>query len=791
MKEDWKMNNLEESNNLLNVLCLEDILNDANLIKEMLLDAGFQVSMDITDREDEYLSLLSKKTYDVILSDYTIPGFDVHLALKQALELQPDVPFICVSGTIIKDKAIELIKEGAVNYVLKDRLSRLPYAVRQALESVERLKEHRQAEDALIKSEYEFRLLAESMPQIVWITRADGCTTYFNQQWVDYTGLTLEESYGHGWNKPFHPDDQLRAWDAWKDAILNGTTYSLECRLRRKDGEYFWFLIRGVPVLDEHCKVLKWFGTYTDIHKMKLADEALQQSHDVLYKLAEQVPGVIYQYRLYPDGSSCFPYSSPGMNEIYEYSSEDVREDATPVFGRLHPDDSQYVSDLIFESARTLEHFHCEFRVVLPLQGLRWRYSDATPERLEDGSTLWHGIIYDITQRKNVEHELIKAKEHAEESDRLKSAFLANMSHEIRTPMNGILGFAELLKEPDLTGEEQQIYINIIEKGGERMLNIINDIISISKVESGQMELSISETNINAQIEFINSFFKPEAAQKSIEIFYKNLLPAKEATINTDSEKVYAVLTNLVKNALKFTKEGSIEIGYKKKDNDFEFFVKDTGTGILQEQKKIIFERFRQGSESLSRNYEGAGLGLTISKAYVEMLGGHIWVESEEGKGSTFYFTIPCNCDKVERSVISNQASGNIEENKMKNLKILIVEDDEASEMLINLTVNSLSKEILSVRSGTEAIEICHKHPEIDLILMDIKMPLMDGYEVTRQIRSFNKDVIIIAQTAFALTDDREKSLAAGCNDYLAKPIKKSTLIETITKHFNNNTVSV
>jgi len=257
-------------------------------------------------------------------------------------------------------------------------------------------------------------------------------------------------------------------------------------------------------------------------------------------------------------------------------------------------------------------------------------------------------VVRDITERKQAEQELIKAKEKAEESDRLKTAFLANMSHEIRTPLNGILGFAEMLKEPDLSGEELQKYISIIDKSGKRLTNIVEDIISISKIESGQMEISLSETNVNEQIEYIYAIFKPEADQKGVQIFFKNSLPTKETTIKTDREKINVILANLVKNAIKFTNKGYIEIGYEKKSKYLEFYVKDTGTGIRPEQKEFIFERFRQGSESLTRNYEGAGLGLSISKAYVEMLGGKIWVESEEGKGSVFYFTIPYNADHKE-----------------------------------------------------------------------------------------------------------------------------------------------
>jgi len=239
--------------------------------------------------------------------------------------------------------------------------------------------------------------------------------------------------------------------------------------------------------------------------------------------------------------------------------------------------------------------------------------------------------------------ELLSAKELAEQSDQLKSAFLANMSHEIRTPMNGILGFAELLKEPGLCDQRQIKYLNIIEKSGARMLSIINDIIDISKIESGQMKVSISETNVNQQIGFIYNFFKMEVEQKGLKIFMKNIDPEHETIIKTDREKLYAILTNLVKNAIKFTKAGLVEIGYEKKEEFHEFFVRDTGVGISSEKVDMIFERFRQGSVLLTRNYEGSGLGLAISKAYVEMLGGKIWVESMERKGSTFYFTLPIN----------------------------------------------------------------------------------------------------------------------------------------------------
>lgn len=241
--------------------------------------------------------------------------------------------------------------------------------------------------------------------------------------------------------------------------------------------------------------------------------------------------------------------------------------------------------------------------------------------------------------------ELNKAKEKAEESDRLKSAFLANMSHEIRTPMNGILGFAELLKTPDLSGEQQQEYVKVIEKSGMRMLSVINDIVDISKIESGLMKLEMIETNINKQIEYIYSFFKPEAESKGIELSIKNFLPVNDAIIKTDREKLYAILTNLVKNAIKYTNEGYIELGYKTIEmygrKFIEFYVEDSGIGIAKNRQGAIFERFIQADVSIGKAGQGTGLGLAISKAYVEMLGGEIWVVSEVGKGSIFYFTLP------------------------------------------------------------------------------------------------------------------------------------------------------
>ena len=393
-------------------------------------------------------------------------------------------------------------------------------------------------------------------------------------------------------------------------------------------------------------------------------------------------------------------------------------------------------------------------------------------------------VSHDITAIKKFEVELIKAKEHAEESDRLKTAFLANMSHEIRTPMNGILGFTNLLQEMDLNSDEQQQYLRIIEKSGHRMLNTINEIIDIAKIESGQMEVNISSVNINEILGDCYSFFLPEAAEKNIQLWQSNFLQNEESFIFTDKVKLHGIFTNLIKNAIKYTRVGLVELGYvlNSSKTELQFFVKDTGIGIPTDRQAAIFERFIQADIQDTMALQGSGLGLTISRAYIEMLGGKIWVESKENNGSTFYFTLPFN--NVVALEINKNTTVVEKQNQIKGLKILIVENDFFSTQLLTFILHHIAAEIITVNSGKDAVETCKNNPDIDLVLMDIQMPEMNGYEAVRQIRKFDKKMIIIAQTAFALINDREKSIRAGCNDYITKPIVKRELEFLIQKHF-------
>jgi PAS domain S-box-containing protein len=390
-------------------------------------------------------------------------------------------------------------------------------------------------------------------------------------------------------------------------------------------------------------------------------------------------------------------------------------------------------------------------------------------------------ISRDISERKESEEKLKKAMEKAEESDLLKSAFLANMSHEIRTPMNAILGFSQLLKEKRIEPEKQDKFLDIIVSRSKNLLQIINDIIDISKIEANQLTIENNEFSLKKSLYELYSFFEAELYthnKSHVNLTLSADLSEVIRNIRSDEVRLKQILTNLISNAIKFTEKGEIEFGYNVKGDNLEFFVRDTGTGIPEESKKHIFERFRQADDSSTREFGGTGLGLSICKQLVEKLGGEIWFDSKTDKGSIFYFTIPLEM------VTQDQSSSELNTSNydLTGKTILIVEDDLISMTYLEELLIGTKASILKAFNGEKAVEIFKNNANIDIVLMDVYLPKMSGNDATREIKKINAEIPVVMQSAYALPSDKKESFKYGCDDYITKPIDPRLLMFTIKK---------
>ncbi len=372
--------------------------------------------------------------------------------------------------------------------------------------------------------------------------------------------------------------------------------------------------------------------------------------------------------------------------------------------------------------------------------------------------------------------ELKKAKEKAEQSDRLKSAFLANISHEIRTPMNSIIGFSNLLQlEPGET-EQTNEYLECITKGANDLLSIVTNIVEISRISTDDIPINRHAFNLSGFIRDIYSELKNKASAKSLESELDYDEETKELMIIADESKLLSILKHLIDNAVKFTHQGKIRLCLNVKDDAIQISVHDTGIGISPDLKYDIFEPFKQAELSLSRAYGGTGLGLSITKAYIEKMGGKVWFESHKGAGSSFFISFPF--------IVSNTTHKGEENTKdhVKTGKLLVVEDEEVNFLYLSAILRDKFREILHASDGYDAIEICRKNSDIDIVLMDIKIGGINGLEATSEIKKIRPDLPIIAQTAYTLVGDREKAISAGCSDYLSKPFTKEELLSVIGK---------
>jgi len=411
----------------------------------------------------------------------------------------------------------------------------------------------------------------------------------------------------------------------------------------------------------------------------------------------------------------------------------------------------------------------------------------ATKENSPEGVFIFV-LAKNITVQNAAMHRLKDAKDKAEESNRLKTAFLANLSHEVRTPMNAIMGFSELLLSENIPPSHKEKYINYINNSGAVLLNLIDDIIDIAKMQAGQLAIKKIKCDLSTLMyDLYSSYAQLTKSQKGDAVKLNCINPdtRNQIKFNTDPLRLRQIFTNLLSHSLKYTDTGTITFGYNYHDvlagKPLQFFVHDTGIGLSGDSKQLVFDRFYKVEDDNLKFYRGAGLGLTISKNLVTLLGGEIWVDSEPGVGSKFYFQFP-----VADVIISNDqkyvASKEVDYRILDGKTILVAEDEDINFIYIDELLKKHGVDIIHARNGQDAVDLFKENQKIDLVLMDIKMPIMDGYEATRIIKELNPSIPIIAQTAYALAGEKDKIIEAGCDDYLSKPIKPVSMFKLLTQ---------
>jgi len=885
----------------MNILLVEDDAGLVELITTNLEQLGFSIMSAASGAEA--LAHLKKQTPDLLLLDYSLPDINGKELIETLNKQQtPPPPFIITTGQGDERIAVAMMKLGAMDYLIKDRLflEKLPNVVQRVIKEIESDGKLKQAEEALKESEERIRLFTQNVPDYllqidstgkinyinktfeglthkdvigtsiyawipkestekfkdkvekvfryggneiieypskgakgepIWfesqigpfeksgiitqviivarditerkqaeekirvaeenlkntfdlspsiICKANVATGYFTEGNIAVTrilGYSLEEFTSKPIVEFVHLDDRQRTIDEMSELLGGKEMTFFENRYLCKGGSYKWMSWNGTKA-DKHGIVT---AIASDITKRKKAQRSVRR----LSTAVEQSPSII----VIADTEGIVEYVNPTFTELTGYSSTEAIGQKSNIL-KSGKQDTLFYKEL-WKTVRSGKVWRGQFHNKKKNGELFWEAASISSILNDSGNIInFIKIGEDITHQKSIEADLKIALDKALESDRLKSAFLSNMSHEIRTPMNGILGFIDLLNEPNLSKSKIGQYSAIINKSGQRLLNTINDIIDFSKIEAGEVVIVTAETYINNEIEELHSFFLPEANLKGLSLIIEPSLSAEQLMVITDSHKLHGILANLIKNALKYTEKGTITFGYLLKDDFIEFFVEDTGIGIPKDRLQAIFNRFEQADIEDVKVLEGSGLGLAISKAYVTMLGGEISVESVVEKGSKFVFTIPYvkKTGKEVVALVENIAADHKEINK---LNLLIVEDDDVSSDFLEMLLEDTFPNITFAQNGKVAVEICRNNLEIDLVLMDLKMPVMDGYTATQQIRKFNKDLLIIAQTAYAMQGDREKAIEAGCNDYISKPINKILLFEIINRLLDGSVASV
>ena len=884
----------------LRILFVEDNSSDVELevIELRKENLSFEYTTVFTDKD--LRKALVEFIPDLIISDYSMPSFNGLQALKVVKEINTDIPFILCTGSVNEEVAVECMKLGAEDYVIKEHLTRLPFVVKEALEQVKIKKEKQESEILLKESLRSLKTLIGNLQGMVYRCRNDEDWTmvFLGGGTEELTGYLPEELINNkitSYSDLVYIDDREMIWQRVQEALSLKKHFELTYRITTKSGEIRWVWEKGEGIGGEEGKIEFMEGFITDISDRVVRDNELRK----LSGAVEQSPVSV----VITDTTGLIEYVNKKMCEVTGYSIEELIGRNPSILSSGEKSREEY--EILWKTIKAGDEWKGEFHNKKKNGELFWERATISPiKNYKDEITHFLGIKEDITQQKILEEAIIEsekkyhelfinnplpayifdektldfievndatvhfygysreefasmtlkdlrceedipellklvgeldnkvfhsanmrhrkkngeiiqveitshslreinghrtrlvmasditekvsaaeqmklAKEKAEASDKLKTTFLNNISHEVRTPLNGILGFAELVSQPGLSEEDRFESLLMLRESSNRLLATITNYMDISLITSGNLTLKIRDFSPDKMLANLYEEYQVLLSDRKLDFFLDLPVQGDGVIISSDEEIMRKIIVHLLNNAIKFTEQGYVRFGYKINSGTIGFFVKDSGPGIEKESQKIIFERFVKADRSTDRISEGSGLGLSIVKGMADTLGGEVHVESAQGKGSTFYFSIPL---KSESSARLKSESSVEKGHKGKEIKILVAEDDPTNFYYLNVILNREHfRQVLHASNGKEAIELFRSNPDIALILMDIKMPVIDGLEATRQIKQMNKNVPIIAITAYAMIGDEERVISAGCDAYLSKPINKKKLLEKIT----------
>ncbi|BAZ49479.1 integral membrane sensor hybrid histidine kinase [Nostoc sp. NIES-4103] len=648
-------------------------------------------------------------------------------------------------------------------------------SIREWIGTCTDIHDRKQAELALQLSEERFRSLIEATSQIIWSTNAEGGFVTDQPQWRAFTGQSIEEIWGWGWQDMVHPDDRAEAAEVWRTALANRTVHQTETRIRRHDGEYRHLSIRGVPIVAADGSIREWVGANTDITERKEAEQRLRQTLEILDSASDSI--------IIRDMNDRITYWNQGAELLYGWKRQEVIGQYIHTFlETVFPKPVETVLSEFFEQGSwegELHHTTCDGRRIIVAS--RW-----TLQRDANGQPFSQlEINNDITERKQFEIALAKAKEAAEAASFAKSEFLANMSHELRTPLNGILGYAQILQRSKHLQEDERSRIDVIYQCGSHLLTLINDILDLSKIEAQKVELIKSDFHFPAFLQGVAEMCRIRAELKNINFQYQ-LASELPVGIHADEKRLRQVLINLLSNAIKFTDAGCVNftISYAA-EGKIRFEVRDTGIGIAQEKHQAIFQPFEQAGDN-RRQTEGTGLGLAISQRIVELMGSKIQVQSELGIGSIFWFDV--NLPAADEWIKTSQADdyGQIIGIKNCRPKILVVDDKWENRSVIANLLAPIGFEVAEAKDGQEGWRKVGEF-QPDLVLTDLLMPELDGFGLIKCIRESEafKHITIIVSSASVFESDRHRSLEMGGDDFLPKPVQAMELFQQLRQHLH------